>query len=362
MKRILTIALMLMIFSFQTFAENPNDNKFRIGAILPLTGAIPTFGDYVNKGLNLAYSQLPADLQGQVEIIVEDDSFNPTRTLSAYQKIAGSSRLDALLVVGSPAGNVLAPLVEQHKIPMIDIGASDFNVVKNRKYSFTHWVSPEEEAKAFVAEVKRRGYQRIAVVRTEHSGINAVYQGIKNGMQINGMSDRIVLDENVPGGETSFATFVAKARVKKVDGIVPILFSGMLSSFARKVREQKINADMFSIEVFEDAEVVKDAAGALENQWYVSGDDGSPELIKAYQAQYNEYPGWGVSNTVDRFHLLVEGYKRFGRDSEKITEYLSTFKDYHGASGTYSATGDQRFSLPAIIKVIQNNSFKKLHQ
>lgn len=362
MKRILGIIFLLIGISFNVLAETQGADKFRIGAILPLTGGIAVFGDNVNKALNLAYSQLPKEIQDKVEIIIEDDSFNSARALSAYQKLVATQKIDALIVVGSPSGNVLAPLVEQKKIPMIDVGASDQNIVKDRKYTFIHWVSPAEEGKAFVAEIKRRGYQRIAIIRTEHPGLNAVYDGITEYLKVNGLENIVVLEEEVPDGETNFATFVAKVRAKKVDGIVPLLFSGMLSSFARKVREQKIDVDMFSIEIFEDSEVVKDAAGALDNQWYATGDDGNQELIDAYQAKYNQYPGWGVSNAVDSFNLLIEGFKKFGNNSEKMVEYLSSVKDFHGTAGVYSATGTQCFSLPSIIKVVRKDGFRKLQK
>jgi len=43
------------------------------------------------------------------------------------------------------------------------------------------------------------------------------------------------------------------------------------------------------------------------------------------------------------------------------TQFLHTVKDFNGALGTYSASGDNRFTLPAAIKVITADGFKKIH-
>ena len=44
-----------------------------------------------------------------------------------------------------------------------------------------------------------------------------------------------------------------------------------------------------------------------------------------------------------------------------MRDFLGGVRDFSGAAGTYSASGDNRFTLPAALKQIQNSAFVKLH-
>ena len=44
-----------------------------------------------------------------------------------------------------------------------------------------------------------------------------------------------------------------------------------------------------------------------------------------------------------------------------INTTLHTLRDFHGALGTYSASGDNRFTLPTAIKIVTEGGFQKLH-
>ncbi len=51
-------------------------------------------------------------------------------------------------------------------------------MVKRRELAFIHWVTPETEAQKLVAEVKRRGYEKIGAVVAEQEGAIAVKKAI----------------------------------------------------------------------------------------------------------------------------------------------------------------------------------------
>ena len=47
-------------------------------------------------------------------------------------------------------------------------------------------------------------------------------------------------------------------------------------------------------------------------------------------------------------------------DTEEINRFLHTVKDFTGVMGTYSATEKNNFTLPAAVKVVTRDGFKKL--
>jgi branched-chain amino acid transport system substrate-binding protein len=352
-------ALLFSVFVVSIVAQAEAPKTFKVGVILPLTGPNASLGNYIKGGIELAHEHQPEADRKTVELLFEDDSWQPSKAVSAFRKLSDQG-INAILVAGSSIGNTLAPIAEQKKIPLIAIGASDSKIAKGRSYAFLHWVSPEMESQVMVAEMKRRGYKNIAIIGSQQDGIIALMNGVKAELAKASMSDRVVLEELFLPTETDFKTYLAKARNLKVDGVVVCLLPGGLSSFAKQVKQQELKADLMGIEFFEDENEVKAAEGALLGQWYVNADSSSPKFEKDYATKFGYHPGWAAANAYDSLQLLIQGFKAQGASGDAIAKYLGQIKDYSGATGTYSATGDGRFTLPAAVKVVTQDGFEKL--
>lgn len=342
-------------------AEDPgNSEQLRIGAILPLSGQSASLGNYIRNGIALSYEKLPAERKKQVELFYEDDGWQIPRSVSAYRRLVSHHKVNAFLVVGSAVGNALAPLAEKDGIPLISIGASDFNVVKGRTFAFIHWVTPEVEARVMVEEIRKRGYKHLALISGEQEGILAVYRAVIKELKRVGLDGKIVLDQKFLTTETDFRTYVAKARKRQVDGVIVCLFPGALSSFAKQIRQGGVQADLMGIELFEDSNEVAASQGALIGQWYINSDSATSNFEKIYYSSFKEHPGWAAANAYDSLQLLAAAHQLYGNNGSKIAEYLSQLTDYRGAAGTYSSTGDNRFTLAAAVKVVRKDGFEKL--
>jgi branched-chain amino acid transport system substrate-binding protein len=335
--------------------------ELRIGLITPLSGTYSALGNYVKNGIKLGLSELNSDISSQVKLFIEDDGWSVSRSVSAYQKLKLTEKIDVVIAVGSAVGNALAPLAEKDQIPFVAIGASDSNVAKGRKFAFTHWVSPEAEAIKLADEIKRRDYKRFAFIGAEHEGVIAVRDALNSVFNASGITERLVLNELFLATETDFRTFIAKARQKQVDVVIVCLFSGgPLASFAKQARVQGLKVDLAGMEMFEDEREVKASDAALVGHWYVNADVATPAFEKAYRAKYNEHPGWAAANGYDVINLFVKAFRKYGNDRSMYASFLANLADYQGAAGTYSATGDNRFTLPAAVKVVTMDGFKKL--
>ncbi|MEZ4753579.1 MAG: hypothetical protein R3A13_04615 [Bdellovibrionota bacterium] len=118
---------------------------------------------------------------------------------------------------------------------------------------------------------------------------------------------------------------------------------------------------LVGVELFEDEHTVKAAGDALLGQWYVNADQAAPKFIALYQATYEEYPGWATANSFDAVNLINQAFTAEAGDPLKMAKHLTELKDFAGAAGVYSATGDNRFTLPAAVKIVQEGGFKKLY-
>lgn len=356
----------LLAFSSSTSLARAQENLppssvYKIGVIVPLSGDAASLGNYIRKGVLLAQESLPSTVQERVKLSFEDDQFLPAKTVTAYQKLVSVDKVDAVFVAGSGAGNAVGPLAEKDKKLLIAIGASDKKFVIGKKLSFSHWVSPESETIPVIEKVKAKGFQHIGIITSEHEGANALRDAFIQGLKDQVLGDRVVFDEKIAIGAQEFKTLIAKAQSKGVDGICTIILPGSLATFAKQSRELNFAADIFGYELFEDVNEVKASDGALIGKWYVNAADPRADFTARYKAKYNENPGFGAGNAYDSLALVAFASAAYENSNERMAEHLRTLKDYHGAVGIYSASGDNRFLLPAVLKVVEKDGFKRLN-
>jgi branched-chain amino acid transport system substrate-binding protein len=339
-------------------AASAEERPFHVGVVIPLTGPAAGLGNYVKNGMELAYNQLPPEDRKRIVLHYEDDRLTPVNAVSAYQKLARSKQADAVVVIGSGIGNTIAPLAERDQRLVIALGASDPNVVKNRKYAFTHWLIPEVEIELLLDELKQRDYKKIGIIGQEQEGVVALTNVIHKLAPKYGLKDRIVLEERRLPGDYDFRTYIAKAKNLGTDAFIVMLFPGAISAFAKGVRDGNLNAALAGIELFEDANEVKAADGALLGHWYITADKATDEFEQKYLERYKSPSGWGGANGYDTLNLLAGAVRSGAVRADDVVKFLEGLKDYSGACGVYSATGDHRFTLPASVKKITENGFE----
>ncbi|RIL12553.1 MAG: hypothetical protein DCC75_00195 [Proteobacteria bacterium] len=356
---ILSIGALLPLSAFLTDLK-AESAPYKIGVILPLSGEVASLGNYIKRAIDLAYSELPEDQQSRLKLIYEDDQLQSQKSVSIFHKLNSLDKADAVFVLGSGVGNAVGPLAERQGKILIAIGASDKKFAVGTKHVFIHWVVPEKESEIIVREIKKRGLQRIAIIAAEQEGVIAFNKAFMAEMAKHNLTDRIVLDERYLQDNKDFKPFLSKVRAKQADSIYVLLFPGGLSTFMKQARDFAIKADIFGAELFEDQHEVAASDGTLIGKWYVNADEASPDFIANYKKKYGEHPGWATANAYDSLKLMADAVARHGNDNAAIASYLRGIKDYKGAAGSYSATGDNRFDLPATIKIVTKDGFEKI--
>lgn len=360
MNGVFKLLLFCLLFSCRILSAE-TDSRYRIAAILPLTGQVASMGGYLKSGLDLAYQKLSEDQKKQIEIVYEDDQFNPTLTIAAYRKLSIAGRLDAVFVLGSPTANALVPLVERNKNILIAIGASDPGIAIGKQFSFIHWVIPSVLGETLAHEIARRNLKKIAIVSAQTTGALADADALTQALAQVSKENCISYRHDVLATDTDFRSTIAKVRDKSVDGVVAVLFPGALSSFAKQFRASGIKAELIGMETFEDESEVAASAGALEGAWFVNAASPTAGFVSQYQEKFSRYPGWGVANAFDTLNLLAKGLEQAKREPEQMRNFLRSIQNYQGAAGKYSASGDNRFLLPAELKQIVKGTFERIN-
>ncbi len=339
-------------------AETPSSPRITIGVILPLSGPAANFGAIAQRGVELALKDLSPEDRARTRVVYEDDGLVNARSATAARKLLSLDKADALVTWSSGTAITVAGIVEGSHVPQIAI-ASDPAVVRNRKFSFTYWPLPEDEARTLYEYLARAGMKRVAVLTLTHNGAIALRDAFT---ALLGADDkvRVVASEEVAGDLVDFRGVLTRMKTKgDVDGFIPILFPGQLAISVKHAREVGVTAPLVGFETFEDKDEFQASGGLLAGAVYVTGADPVPSFVERYRGVYPDMSYYTANQTYDAIKLLVAA-TRVRKDGDTIVEFLRILKDYPTASGAATSTGDNRFKLPTALKRIDSKGDAQL--
>ena len=352
------ILLSVVVHSIPALAEG-NREKFKIGAIVALSGEFASIGNACKNGMEIALDSLPSELKERIEVVYEDDQLKAKNSVAAFSKLSRLSGVDAVITLSSGTSKAVSPMADKSKVPLLAI-ASDPSVVKDRKFVFNVWVTPEEQSKLLLQELAQRGIKRVARIVAIHDGAIAIKEAFdaQNKGQV-----EIVLDEEYPVDVKDFRPFLNKLKQRDdIDAIFVEVFFGQTGLFARQARELGLQLPLFNIETFEDPTDLELSQGALVGHWYIQADDPGDQFIQEYSRRFPKQSNNTAGNCHDAILLLADALQKQKTSNTELQQYLFTLKDFSGAMGRFSATGDNRFSFPAVTKIVTDDGFKKLDQ
>lgn len=352
LKKIVPIAaLILVLIAGLVFTgSKEKGGTIVLGATLPLSGDLAFLGEGYRNGMNLALSEL-GDEDFTYRVIYEDDRFDPKTAATTGNKLISIDNVRGIFSFGSPVGNVISPLAEANGLVHINGIASDQNVAKG-SYNFVHWTPPYEESKVLVAEMQRRGIQKVAIVVANQPGTLAVANQVRADFEKSGIS--LVGYEMYNPGETDMRTHVAKVAGSGADIYMLVSMSPELEILTRQIREQGIATPLTSIESFEWTTEPE----LFEGMWYVNAADASPDFAQKYKAAYGTEPTVGAANGYDAVMLYAKAVDIASKDgrtptNEEIRDALQSIKDYPGAVGTLSVDSDGLVVSQAVVRMIK---------
>ena len=297
-------------------AEPP---RYTIGVVLPLSGSSAEFGQTARAAIELALEQLPPEDRGRMKVIFEDDGLVSSRSVSAGRKLIDIDRVDALITWSSSTALSLVGITESRKIPHVAI-ASDPAVSRGRRYTFTYWALPEDEAELVYGYLMKRSKKRIGVLAVTHNGILANRTALEAIIARRG-GLTVVASEEVSDSVLDFRSVIERIKGRgAIDAFVPMFFPGQLSAAVRQARGLGIEAEIAGFETFEDKAEIAAANGALSGAVFATGADPTPAFLRDFQIRFPRLSLYTASNSYDSLVLLAQATR-----SEKRPEAVAAF-------------------------------------
>ena len=139
MKKIIVgiVAVILIVVGISYFCKNSNQpasskEPIKIGVIAPLSGEVASLGENAKNGATLAYDELSENVRQKIQLIFEDDGFQPKNTVSAFNKLVDIDGADVIICFASGPCSSISPLADKKQIPLIAVASA--SVQKDREF------------------------------------------------------------------------------------------------------------------------------------------------------------------------------------------------------------------------------------
>ncbi len=325
----------------------PEKNSIKIGFTIALSGpgagagteqyrAYEVWKEWINSKGGIYVKEYGKKLP--VEFVYYDDSSEPARAKSLYEKLILEDKVDLLLAPwGTYIHLSIVPVIEKYKIPVVGNTAGvDLEKINElgTKYMYFTWPTPKTSAMAYTMflEQFKGDIKKIAIlyVQTDFTVANAKWN--KQYIEERGVGD-VVVYESYPFGVKDLKGLLLKVKEAEPDAIIVHSYPADAILITAQMKELDINPKIFMLGVggqilaFEQKFDDKTKEGILTiNNWHPNFYPEAQELYQLYTEKYGHNP---PSHALGLAWLscitLQQAIEKAGTlDPEEIQKVLST--------------------------------------
>ncbi|MCD6193333.1 MAG: ABC transporter substrate-binding protein [Candidatus Aminicenantes bacterium] len=361
-------ALAVLIVVTQTKRE---PEEIKIGVIVPLTGGSAKYGEDIKRGYDLAVEEINAEggVRGRkIRLIYEDSEGKPEKAVTAAQKLIQRDRVVAILgPLWSSPTLAVAPICEKNKVVLLSSGSSSPKITDAGDYIFRNELSDKYGAEQTAKLFFNLGFKKIAIIYVNNDfGIG--YKDVTEQIYKN-LGGVVTTTQSFEQDATDFRTQLLKIKDTNPEGLFIVGYKEMIL-ILKQMREFGINAQILSVALFEDPEIIEKVGDVAEGAIYTyygtfdpkSQESRIKEFVKKFEERYHKLPEYYAPIGYDAVKILALAIEKGGFAPEQIKEALYQIKDFPGLSGTTSFDENGDVAKPVILKTVEKGKFVKYNK
>lgn len=361
---VLFITIIFFTSTFYSCNKENSSDKINIGAILPLTGELASYGEPMKIGMEFALETLNARTDknlSKYNLIFIDSKADQTTAVSGLQKLINIDKVKYVLGdVSSSTTLAMVPLAEQNNIFLFSPGASSpklIGISKNFARNYPSSVEESIESAKFIFNKLNLKEAALIYVNNEYGlGLSDMFE--KKFKELGG---NILIKEAYAFEQSDFRTLIAKLK----EYIPPIIYLAgnqkEMGNFMRQFGESGLKSKVVSNISFLEPDCLNIAGsyanGVIVPIPYYNAEDttmkGSFKFGKEYFKKFGSYPSIAVAVGYDALMILSNAIEKVGIDPVAVSSYIRNLKNYEGAMGTLNFNNGD-VSIPVVFKVVEN--------
>ncbi len=214
------------------------DNTFKIGLILPMTGQQATTGRQIEAAARLYMAQNGDTVAGKkIQLIVKDDTSLPDATRRLAQELVVNDKVNVLAGFGiTPSALATAPIATQSKTPLVVMAAATSSITQASPYIVRTSFTLPQVSVALADWAPKNGIKKVVTLVSDYGpGIDAE-KYFKERLAFNG--GQVTEALRVPMRNPDFAPFLQKVRDLKPDALFVFVPSGAGAAVMKQFLER----------------------------------------------------------------------------------------------------------------------------
>lgn len=295
---------------------------FRIGLILPMTGPFTSVGRQVDAGVRLYLAQHGDTVGGRrIEVILKDDGAVPANTRRLAQELVVNDKVDALAGFAiTPSALAAAPVATQSKTPLIVMSAAASAITEASPYVVRSSFTLGQVSVPLADWATRNGMRKVVTLVTDYApGVDAE-QSFTARFKADG--GQVLETLRVPLKSPDYAPFMQKVRDLKPDSLFIFVPAPEAPAVVKQFRQRGL--DGAGIRLIGTGDVVDDdsldhigddALGIISSHHYsaahksAANDSFVQDFTKANKGQR---PNFMAVGGYDGMHLLYAALAKTG--------------------------------------------------
>jgi branched-chain amino acid transport system substrate-binding protein len=228
----------LAVAAFAACSAMAQDNTFKIGLILPMTGPFASTGKQIDAAVRLYMAQNGNSVAGKkVEIILKDDTSAPDVTKRLAQELVVNDKVNVLAGFGlTPLALATAPIATQSKTPLVVMAAATSSITQASEYIVRTSFTLPQAAVAMGDWAPKNGIKKVVTLVSDFGPGFDAEKFFKDRFMLNG--GQVVESLRVPMRNPDFAPFLQKVRDLKPDALYVFVPSGAGAALMKQFNER----------------------------------------------------------------------------------------------------------------------------
>jgi branched-chain amino acid transport system substrate-binding protein len=272
MKRVLGLSFLGFLAATAIFlACSGPQGPLKIGACLPLTGDIASYGIRVKQGAEIALLELKDKGLPSMQIDFQDDANSATSAVGVVKAFATVNHYPAFIgAAGSSVSLAVAPVANEYKMVQLSPLSSSEQLSKDGgAYFFRVCPADDQQARIVANWVAGRNYTNVAVIYTNNSWGKGLAEGFKRYYEPLGKG-KIAVYEATEEGQTDFRTVIAKAKKEGCQALISPTYPKEGGQLVKQAKELGFKADLYGADNWGAPEFLQIAKTAGEGCLFVA--------------------------------------------------------------------------------------------
>ena len=348
-----------------------NAARVKIGFINTMTGQEAPIGENLTNGVTLAIEDLKK--KGiDVELIKEDDTGKPEKSLSAFEKLATGDKVVG--VVGpytSACSNAVASRADQYKVPLLVPAAAKEEITqKGHKYVFRLNAPADVYSSVIIDAILTLDKPKtIAYIYANTDfGISTVKTAKEHARKI-GL--REVADEKYQKGAPDFRSTLSKIKSLNPDLVFMVSYEVDAITLMRQSKEIGLKPKAFlgagagfTTDQFLKQKDISNLVFSSTQWTDDAGWPGARDFYRRYKSKFHKEPSYHAACAYEAMRIMAETAAAAGGDREKTRAGLRN-GSWKGIMGDVKFIDYDKFTNQnrheMLVQQIQNGKYKTVY-